>query len=39
MAIGHAVTQNHKPRIFGFEVIPYADPQRGSVGIALAKRF
>jgi len=39
MAIGHAVTQNHKPRIFGFEVIPYADPQRNSIGVALAKRF
>ena len=38
MAIGHAVMQNHKPKVFGFELVPWLDPQ-GSVGVALTKRF
>jgi len=39
IAIGHAVMKNHDARIFGFEVIPFADPGTGAVGLALAKRF
>ncbi len=39
VAIGHAVFQNHKPKVFGFEVVPWADPARGTLGIALTKRF
>jgi hypothetical protein len=39
IAIGHAVSQNHKPRILGFEVIPWADPGGGSVGLALVRDF
>ena len=39
VAIGHAVMQNHKPRILGFEVVPWADPANGSVGVALSREF
>jgi hypothetical protein len=38
IAIGHAVSQNHKPKFLGMDVIPYADP-RGGVGLALAKQW
>ena len=38
MAIGHAVAENHKARVFGMDVIPYVDP-RGGVGVALSKRW
>jgi hypothetical protein len=37
IAIGHAVAQNHKPRVFGMTVAPYVDPASGSVGVALGK--
>ena len=37
VAIGHAVMQNHQPKVLGFEVIPWADPARGSVGLALKR--
>jgi len=39
IAIGHAVMQNHKPRVLGFEVLPWADPSGNAVGLALTKRF
>lgn len=39
IAIGHAVSQNHQPKIFGMDVIPYIDPATGAVGIALTKRW
>ena len=39
IAIGHAVYQNHQPKILGFDVMPYSDPARGTVGIALVKQF
>ncbi|MHC4295119.1 MAG: phosphatase PAP2 family protein [Planctomycetota bacterium] len=39
IAIGHVVYQNHRPKIFGMDVIPYVDPQRGAVGITLTKQF
>jgi len=39
VAIGHAVMQNHQPKVLGFEVIPWADPARGSVGLALKRDF
>ncbi len=39
IAIGHAVMQNHQPKILGFEVIPWADPARDAVGISFVKRF
>ncbi|GAG43592.1 unnamed protein product, partial [marine sediment metagenome] len=38
MAIGHIVAQNHKPRILGMDVVPYAD-DRGAFGLALAKTW
>jgi len=38
IAVGHAVAGNHKARIFGFEVVPWADPA-GGVGLALGRRF
>lgn len=37
--IGHVVYQNHEPKIFGMDVMPYVDPATGSVGIALSKTF
>jgi len=39
IAIGYAVMENHQPRILGMDVIPYADPSRGSFGVALAKQW
>ena len=39
IAIGHAVMQNHRPKVFGFEVIPYVNPATGTTGLALTKRF
>lgn len=39
MAIGHAVCQNHQAKIFGMDVAPYVDPERGAVGVALTKRW
>jgi len=39
IAIGHAVMKNHEARIFGFDVLPYADPASGAVGVALLKQF
>jgi hypothetical protein len=39
LAVGHAVMQNHKPRIFGFEIAPYVDPANNTVGVALSKTW
>jgi len=39
VAIGHAVMQNHKPKILGFEVIPWGNPSSGSVGLALSRQW
>jgi len=39
MAIGHVVAKNHEARIAGFDVVPYADPARGAVGLALARQW
>ena len=39
IAIGHAVSRNHQMKIFGMDVVPYTDPSRGAVGIALKKRW
>jgi membrane-associated phospholipid phosphatase len=39
LAIGHAVTQNHMPRILGFDIAPYVDPASGAVGVAASKRW
>lgn len=39
MAIGHAVAQNHEAKVFGMDVIPFADPERNAFGIALAKQW
>ena len=39
LAIGHAVMQNHQPKVFGFEVIPWADPEKNAAGLAMTKRF
>ena len=38
IAIGHAVSQNHMPRIAGFDMIPYASPN-GTVGIVFSKQW
>jgi len=39
IAIGHAVSQNHEAKIFGMDVLPYADPQRDAVGVMLSKSW
>jgi len=39
IAIGHAVARNHEMKIFGMDVIPYADPYRGGMGLALSKQW
>ncbi len=39
IAIGHAVMQNHQPRILGFDIIPWSDPANNAVGVALSKEF
>jgi len=39
LAIGHAVSQNHEARIFGMEVLPYTDPERGAVGVMLTRQW
>jgi hypothetical protein len=38
-AIGYAVTQNHMPRIMGFDLAPYVDPESGAAGVAATKRW
>jgi acid phosphatase family membrane protein YuiD len=37
--IGHVVYQHHQPKIMGMDVIPYASPATGTVGVALAKQW
>jgi len=39
IAIGHAVASNHELRVFGMDVLPYADPETGAVGIALMAQW
>ena len=39
IAIGHAVAKNHEWKVFGMDVIPYTDPTRGGVGVALMKQW
>jgi membrane-associated phospholipid phosphatase len=41
MAIGYAVSEHHQERLqlLGMDVVPWTDPSRGGVGIALAKRW
>jgi len=38
IAIGHAVAGNHRLKVLGMDVLPYADP-RGAVGLALGKQW
>jgi len=35
--IGHVVANEHEAKIFGMDVLPYADPNTGAVGVALGK--
>lgn len=39
IAIGYAVSRNHQPKIFGMDVVPFSDPARSAVGVALVKSF
>ncbi len=39
LVIGHAVFQNHEPRIFGMELQPWVDPESNAVGLSLTKRW
>ncbi|MFO0974278.1 MAG: phosphatase PAP2 family protein [Phycisphaerae bacterium] len=35
--IGHAVASGRDPEIFGWKVLPYADPASGAAGVAIGK--
>jgi len=35
--VGHTVASGHRPRIFGGEVLPYADPGTGAAGLVWVK--
>ena len=37
--VGRTIAGGHKPEIFGMKVLPYVNPESGSAGIMLAKRF
>jgi len=37
--VGKTVASKRKPEIFGMEVMPYFNPESGSSGIVLAKKF
>lgn len=37
--IGHSVASGRDPEIFGWKVLPYADPAGGSSGVAFMKSF
>jgi len=39
IAVGHAVANNHETKVLGMEVIPYADPATGAVGLGLMKAW
>jgi len=38
-AIGYAVSRNHQWKVLGMDVVPFMDPEKGSVGLALAKQW
>ncbi len=37
--VGKTVAQRYKPQIFDMDVVPYINPENGSAGLALVKRF
>lgn len=37
--VGKTVAQRYKPQIFGMDVVPYVNPENGSAGLTLMKRF
>ena len=37
--VGKVVAARHKPEIFGMQLLPYLNPETGSTGLVLAKRF
>ena len=39
MAFGHIVAQNHQPKVLGMDIVPFTDPRREGLGIALTKRW
>ena len=39
IVIAHAVSNNHEMKIFGMDLVPYADPNTGAVGLALSKTW
>ena len=39
LVIGHTVAGEHEFKLFGGEILPYADPNTGSSGIAWVKHF
>lgn len=39
LVIGHSVAGEHEFKLFGGEILPYADPNTGSTGLAWVKHF
>ena len=39
IAIGHAVATGQELKVLGMDVLPYTDPARGLVGVALMKQW
>jgi membrane-associated phospholipid phosphatase len=39
LVIGKSVAREHRPEIFGMEVVPYVDPESGTSGLALVKQW
>jgi membrane-associated phospholipid phosphatase len=39
LVVGKSVAENHRPEIFGMEIVPYVDPEHGGSGLALMKRW
>ena len=39
IAGGHAVANNHEMKGLGMDVVPYADPATGAVGLGLMKAW
>jgi len=37
--VGKTVAGNHKPQVFGMDIMPYVDPYTESSGVILGKRF
>ncbi|NQU76583.1 MAG: phosphatase PAP2 family protein [Planctomycetes bacterium] len=39
IAIAHSVANNHQAKLFGMDLLPFADPATGTIGLALTKTW